>query len=162
MTTTIIWQAAASSLLFSSAVPAYTCDHVNTRPEFLFGDLVFSQGENEADSLQPDSKSVEALSFLADLVDEHKLHEQMREARAWIADEFYPEQATLASLRLMKGLTQAELATIVGIPQSSIARIESGKENISLERAKKIATSLDVSLDDYHSALEATRMSKSV
>src|SRR5690625_6185664 len=75
----------------------------------------------------------------------------MPAARKWVANDFYEGQMTLATLRLKAGLTQAELAKKVDMPQSSVARLESGRENPSLTRAKKIADVLAVSLEDRKS-----------
>jgi DNA-binding XRE family transcriptional regulator len=48
--------------------------------------------------------------------------------------------------RRQKGLTQAELAERVHMSQSSLARIESGKANPTLNTLLKIAKALDVQL----------------
>lgn len=52
----------------------------------------------------------------------------------------------LMKIRYQKKLSQAELADRAGMPQSTIARIESGKANPSLNTLLKIAKSLDVNL----------------
>ncbi len=45
--------------------------------------------------------------------------------------------------RRHKGLTQAELATHLGTSQSAVARIEQGRQNLSLEMLARIGESLD-------------------
>ena len=52
----------------------------------------------------------------------------------------------LLLLRRAAQLTQAELATKVGIPQSSLARIESGKANPTLKTLLKITEALEAQL----------------
>ena len=48
--------------------------------------------------------------------------------------------------RLLKGLTQEELAKLVGSHQSNINRIENGKQNYTIEFLLKIANVLDITL----------------
>lgn len=48
--------------------------------------------------------------------------------------------------RLKKGMTQLDLANAVGCNQDNISRIESGKNNITIEYLFKIANSLGVSI----------------
>jgi UDP-N-acetylglucosamine 1-carboxyvinyltransferase len=48
--------------------------------------------------------------------------------------------------RLEKGLTQQQLAKAVGTTQSVIARLETVGENVSIERAVRIAEALDCEL----------------
>ena len=53
----------------------------------------------------------------------------------------------LANLRRKAGLTQKQLAAIVGVPQQWVSRIEHGGakiENITLSKAMKLADALGV------------------
>ncbi|MBR2753792.1 UDP-N-acetylglucosamine 1-carboxyvinyltransferase [Candidatus Saccharibacteria bacterium] len=49
---------------------------------------------------------------------------------------------TVEHMRLEKGLTQGELAKMVGSSQSAIHRIEKGGQNVSLEMVKKLSEAL--------------------
>lgn len=130
---------------------------ISTEPVFYFSregdDQYLGQSNNSDPGLEP----VDAEGFLNELVAQHSLEDKMPAARKWVANDFYEGQMTLATLRLKAGLTQAELAKKVDMPQSSVARLESGRENPSLTRAKKIADVLAVSLDKLYFALEETR-----
>jgi len=53
---------------------------------------------------------------------------------------------TLVSARIAKKLTQAKLAKKLGMQQSAIARIESGKSNPSLNTLLSLAVALEVNL----------------
>lgn len=53
----------------------------------------------------------------------------------------------VARLRMLRGLTQKELAERLGTQQSSIARLESGKAMPSLSFLARIAEALDGSLE---------------
>lgn len=53
---------------------------------------------------------------------------------------------TIMNARRAKGLTQQELADMVGVAQGSIARIESGKHRIRLDKLEKIAHALDIKI----------------
>ena len=58
-------------------------------------------------------------------------------------DALEPEYAikdALIKLRAEKGLTQHDLATLIGAKQSAIARLESGRYNPSVKLLGKIAT----------------------
>ena len=50
---------------------------------------------------------------------------------------------TIEQMRVKKGLTQEELAKLVGSSQSAIHRIEKGGQNVSLEMIKKLSEALD-------------------
>lgn len=50
----------------------------------------------------------------------------------------------LAAGRKRKRLTQAQLAKKVGMPQSQLARIESGNHNVTLKNLARVAGALDL------------------
>ena len=54
----------------------------------------------------------------------------------------------LVEARLEKGISQAELARLIGTQRSNICRLESGAQNLTLDMVLKIASALgkDVSL----------------
>ena len=58
------------------------------------------------------------------------------------------EMKFLYELRKKKGLSQAELAYLSGISQSSLARYERGEMQPTLEVIKKIADVLNVSIEE--------------
>lgn len=62
---------------------------------------------------------------------------------AWHETELeYQVARQIVALRLKRGLTQKELARRVGTTQSTIARIESGSQNLSLRTITKLAKAL--------------------
>lgn len=54
----------------------------------------------------------------------------------------------LAFLREQKGLTQEELANAVGVARQTVAKWESGASTPDLEKSRRLADALDVSLDE--------------
>ena len=54
----------------------------------------------------------------------------------------------LKELRVLKGVTQNELAGLSNIEKTAISRIENGRTNITLNTAVTIALSLEVDLVD--------------
>lgn len=52
----------------------------------------------------------------------------------------------LRTVREMRGLSQRELAAAVGVSQSAIAQIETGRTQPTLANLKKIAEALDVTI----------------
>lgn len=53
---------------------------------------------------------------------------------------------TIQNARKAAGMTQQELADIVGMTQGNIARIESGKHYIRLDKLEKIAHALEIKI----------------
>jgi ribosome-binding protein aMBF1 (putative translation factor) len=54
--------------------------------------------------------------------------------------------AALRDKRRALGLTQSDLAELTGMSRSYISEIEGGHENISIERAEKLAKAVESSL----------------
>lgn len=129
---------------------------------FKIGSFIYDGSDKAEPALFPEGQQfVDADDLFTEFVEKHKVGELMPAARQWVAQEFYAGEApTLGALRLSAGLTQSQLAKLTGQPQSAISRLESGTENPSIERAKLFADALNVSLDEYHQALEATRRSR--
>ncbi|MBU0569906.1 helix-turn-helix domain-containing protein [Patescibacteria group bacterium] len=69
-----------------------------------------------------------------------------------IADEYkkleprYQLISQLIEARIKKGITQAQLARKTGTKQSAIARMESGRANLSISFLEKITQALDSKL----------------
>ena len=61
----------------------------------------------------------------------------------------------VAALRHTRGLTQQDLATAAGVPRSTIASLESGTGNPSLQSLLKVAHALAVPLDELLAAPRA-------
>ena len=55
--------------------------------------------------------------------------------------------AAMIRLRLAKGLTQAQLASLLNTKQESIARLESGSSLPSLSTVRRVADALDAQLE---------------
>lgn len=60
----------------------------------------------------------------------------------------YVGMTNIANIRKMRGLSQADLAEIVGVRQPHISRIENGDDGIPLRLLKEIAAALQVELVD--------------
>ncbi|MEZ5680703.1 MAG: helix-turn-helix transcriptional regulator [Erythrobacter sp.] len=60
---------------------------------------------------------------------------------------------TPAYLRLLKGLSQAQLAAEIGSSQAAIARMEGGFERPSFEKILKLQQALETSFDDLMEAI---------
>lgn len=54
----------------------------------------------------------------------------------------------LKELRKKIGLSQKELADLVGTSQSAICNYENGNRKLNIETAQKIAIALEISLDE--------------
>lgn len=53
----------------------------------------------------------------------------------------------IARLRILRGLTQTQLAELVGTRQPSIARLENGSSVPSISFLQKVATALDARIE---------------
>ena len=59
-------------------------------------------------------------------------------------------------LRQQKGITQQGLSEVTGIDQSSISRMENGKQGISLNNLYQIAQALDEPIESFFSRCRAS------
>lgn len=93
--------------------------------------------------------------FLADLPQEF-----VQEGRRWLARELSQKEHSLRALRLERGLSQAQLADLMGTSQPHIARIENGTAQIMFDTAAKLASALGVSLDELSELLRPPRQNR--
>lgn len=79
---------------------------------------------------------------------EYKAERVSRDSEFKIAydalEEEYALRRGVITARLDKGLTQAELAELMGTTQSAVSRLESGEFNPRVETLSKLAAVLDV------------------
>ncbi len=83
--------------------------------------------------------------------------EQMRDPEFRAAAEELEPAYQVARLRIMRGLTQEELAEKVGTKQPSIARLESGKSEPSLSFLRRVVEALDGDLEVHIAPREAAK-----
>ncbi len=82
--------------------------------------------------------------------------EELRRGRKWLARTVYRDQPkSLRVLRLLKGMSQAQLAEAIGTQQPHIARIENGQADVRLETCRRIAKVLGVDLSTLDQALRS-------
>ena len=74
------------------------------------------------------------------------LHERLKDDAFHTEYEALEPAYQITRLRIMRGLTQQELAHKVVTQQPSIARIESGKRRVSMGMLERIAKALDADL----------------
>ena len=73
--------------------------------------------------------------------------EKQNDAEFMEAAEALEPGYPVARLRILRGLTQAQLASMVGTRQPSIARLENGSSQPSLSFLQKIAEALDAKIE---------------
>ena len=83
-------------------------------------------------------------------------------ARREIADALLADGiARLAALRLQRGLSQAQLAELSGLPQPHLSRLEGGAQaDVMLSTLRTLAQALEVPLEEVASAIEAGRLQR--
>ncbi|MBK8508949.1 MAG: helix-turn-helix transcriptional regulator [Candidatus Competibacteraceae bacterium] len=92
--------------------------------------------------------------FVAELERDEKLKLALEEGRRWVADTFYADDGdTIRTLRLRKGWSQSRLAEAARTSQSHVARIERGRENLSLRTMRRLCEALEVNMDAFDAAL---------
>lgn len=64
----------------------------------------------------------------------------------------------LIRIRKERGLTQTDVAELIGTKQSAISRLERGEEDITLSRAETICSALDVELSEMVSSHELSKI----
>lgn len=69
-------------------------------------------------------------------------------------ERLYPYEAVSLEIAKLRGsleMTQTEFGQLVGIPQSTVARLESGRQNPSVRMLKRIAAATDTELHiEFH------------
>jgi transcriptional regulator with XRE-family HTH domain len=80
---------------------------------------------------------------MAPIIDYKKWHDQQIQDPEFLAELEKPEPGyQIARLRIKLGLTQTQLAEMVGTKQPSIARLENGEGSPSLSFLEKVAEAL--------------------
>lgn len=98
-------------------------------------------------------------SLSARIRQDPKYKKGLEEAGTWVAESFYGfDGETIRTVRLKKGLSQKQLAELVGTSQPYIANLEAkGSNRIALENCEKLSRALGVSLDDFSKMLRQQR-----
>lgn len=73
--------------------------------------------------------------------------EQLKDHEFVAADRELQPGYQISCLRILRGLTQAQLAAMVGTRQPSIARLENGSSVPSLSFLQRIADALDAKIE---------------
>lgn len=83
--------------------------------------------------------------------------EALARARQALGEVAYAKKPhSLAGIRMSKGLSQSQLAKLVGTTQPHLSRIEHGGEKIYLDTAKRLAVALGISLDELAAAIDVS------
>jgi len=82
--------------------------------------------------------------------------EQMEDPEFRAAAQDLEPAYQIARLRILRGLTQEQLAELVGTRQPSIARLESGRSEPRLSFLRRVAEALDAQLEVRIIPLEET------
>lgn len=83
------------------------------------------------------------------------MRKELSDARRWVTETvLVGKRVTMRTLRLRKGLSQAQLAEAIGTQQPHVARIESGQADLRLETCRRIAHELGVDLNTLDQALQ--------
>lgn len=86
----------------------------------------------------------------AELESDGTLQHEMAEAGSWVAERLYPgQQNTIKTARLRKGLSQKQLATLIGTSQPHIANIEKGHVGVMFETVERLCESLGITPNDF-------------
>lgn len=98
--------------------------------------------------------------FIASLEREHG-PDFLADGRRWVADTFYSDQpASIASLRLAKGWSQARLAKEAHTTQAQISKIERGQQNVAIDTIIELARALEVEHAKVFDLIYTQRVSK--
>lgn len=65
--------------------------------------------------------------------------------------------ANMIRIRKDRGMTQTDLAELIGTKQSAISRLERGEEDITLSRAEAICDALSVELSEMVTSPELSK-----
>jgi DNA-binding XRE family transcriptional regulator len=100
-------------------------------------------------------QSVDIDDLVADLEQDPELKAELALARQWVGQGIVEaDRPTLRSLRLRAGLTQAQLASGVGLRQPNISSFEAGQRVPSVPTLRRLAKVLNVSTDELLASLD--------
>jgi len=85
------------------------------------------------------------LSSVTDILD--KIGESSYEDNYGLYNVYYKISKMFREYRKSKGLSQKDLATLLGVGQSMVSKLESGEYNPTIEQLWKISHKLDWELD---------------
>lgn len=133
-----------STAQVSMAVPAVT-----TRPAQV---IPFIAPAPAVAPIPPGYKTIDEI--VAKFERDPAMREELLDARRWIADTVLAgKPVTMRTLRLRKGLSQAQLAEAIGTQQPHVARIERAQADPQLDTCRRIAHALGVDLNTLDQAL---------
>lgn len=119
------------------------------------------------DMTAPALSHAQDVTSISSLISERELDPRksaaLARARQKIATRLTDEpQFSLAKLRLQKGLSQARLATLMGVQQPYIARIERGDDDLKISTIENLAKALGESKETVFTAVSARRAEREV
>lgn len=96
--------------------------------------------------------------LLAELEADPSNASELAEAGTWVAEHFYQgERETLKVARLRKGLSQKQLATLIGTSQPHIANLEKSEGEIMLSTAQRLCEALNLDLGELPEMIQRQR-----
>ena len=101
------------------------------------------------------------MSPLTETTFEDWQNEQLKDAKFVAAARELEPGYQIARLRIQHGLTQAQLAELVGTRQPSIARLESGERKPSLSFLQRVAKVLDARIEVHLVPMDAPEVRNS-
>lgn len=115
---------------------------------------IFEYGDYASTNVVVPPKHVEIGSLVAKWEKQPDRREAIARARAWVADTFHAEDGvTVRTLRMRKGLSQQQLADVIGTSQPHVARIEGGAASLQIDTCRRLARALDIDLNTLDAAL---------
>jgi ribosome-binding protein aMBF1 (putative translation factor) len=115
---------------------------------------IFTFEDYSLDSSNPPANYKEIGNLVNEWEKDNDRRAAMEDARRWVADTFYQEdEDTIRTIRMRKGLSQAQLAEILGTSQSHVARIEKGTENIMIDTCRRLAKALEIDMNTLDAVL---------
>lgn len=104
------------------------------------------------------SDSIDIDDLVAELEQSTENAKAIAHGRQWVANSFYADRTSVASLRLQKGWSQAELARRANTSQPYIARLELGQVDPQISTVKKLARALGAPLTTVVEAISPEDM----
>lgn len=104
----------------------------------------------------PRSNSICIDDLIAELSNVEGFANDLVESRTGLVDKFYAEDGdTIKTMRLRRGWSQQELATMLGTSQSHVARIENkGDSHLWLKTCRKLCEVFEIDLNTLNTLLE--------
>lgn len=145
-------QASSGDMSSLEVVGSYTVE--SSTSEVGYCEVIFIDQGRPREQVLPNHVSIEDIETRLSANPDMPRH--LEEARKWVGATLYPNERSLRTLRLSRGLTQSSLARKIGTSQPHLARMEKGRDDIRRDTMRRLCVALGVDMNTLDEALQGS------